>query len=82
MPFEYTAASVTIAFWTDPNNTGNPSIPVSVWITIALVLVVAINLFGVKGYGEVEFGLGIIKIIAVVGFIILGIIINVGGVGY
>jgi len=33
----------------------------------------------VKGYGEAEFVFAIIKIAAVIGFIILGIIINIGG---
>jgi amino acid transporter len=33
----------------------------------------------VKGYGEAEFIFAIIKITAVIGFIILGIIINIGG---
>jgi amino acid transporter len=76
LPFELTAAGVTISFWTDPNQTGNPSVNVGVWVTIFLLLVVVINVFGVRGYGEVEFVLGLIKVIAVIGFIILGIIIN------
>ncbi|KAH8801738.1 amino acid permease/ SLC12A domain-containing protein [Xylogone sp. PMI_703] len=80
LPFELTAAGVTIAFWTDPNDTGHPSINVGVWITIFLVLIVLINFFGVRGYGEVEFVLGLIKVIAVIGFLILGVIIDVGGV--
>ncbi|RDW82982.1 amino acid permease-1 [Coleophoma crateriformis] len=77
LPFELTAAGVTIAFWTDSME--HP-INVGVWITIFLVLVVIINLFGVRGYGEVEFALGLIKVLAVIGFIILGIIIDCGGV--
>lgn len=80
LPFELTVAGATIAFWTDPNNTGHPSVNVGVWITIFLVIVVAINFFGVRGYGEVEFWLGLTKVIAIVGFIILGVIINCGGV--
>ncbi|KAH6683256.1 amino acid permease/ SLC12A domain-containing protein [Halenospora varia] len=80
LPFELTTAGITIAFWTDPNDTGTPSISVGVWITIFLVMVTAINFFGVKGYGEVEFVLGLIKVIAIIGFIILGIIIDCGGV--
>lgn len=79
LPFELTTAGITIAFWTDPNDTGNPSVNVGVWITIFLVLVTAINFFGVKGYGEVEFVLGCIKVIAIIGFIILGVIIDCGG---
>ncbi|CAG8953316.1 hypothetical protein HYFRA_00003524 [Hymenoscyphus fraxineus] len=80
LPFELTTAGITIAFWTDPDDTGTPSINVAVWITIFLVMVTAINFFGVKGYGEVEFVLGLIKVIAIIGFIILGIIIDCGGV--
>jgi amino acid transporter len=51
-----------------------------VWITVFLVLIVLINVFGVRGYGEVEFILGTIKVVAVIGFIILGIVIDCGGV--
>jgi amino acid transporter len=80
LPFELTVAGATIAFWTDPNDTGHPSISVGVWITIFLVLVTAINFFGVKGYGEVEFWLGITKVVAIIGFIIVGVVINCGGV--
>lgn len=36
-------------------------------------------MFGVKGYGEAEFVFSFIKVITVVGFIILGIILNCGG---
>lgn len=75
LPFELTAASVTIAFW-DPNG----KINVGVWIAIFLALVVLINICGVRGYGEVEFVLGLIKVIAVIGFIIMGVIIDCGGV--
>ena len=40
-----------------------------------------IQIFGVRGYGEVEFILSMIKIAACAGFIILGIVINCGGAG-
>jgi amino acid transporter len=80
LPFELTTAGVTIAFWTDPDNTGHPSVNVGVWITIFLLSVVVINIFGVRGYGEVEFILGVIKVTAIIGFIILGVIIDCGGV--
>jgi len=74
LPFELTTAGITIAFWT------NGDINVGAWISIFLVILMVINYFGVRGYGEVEFILGSIKVIAVVGFIILGIIIDCGGV--
>jgi yeast amino acid transporter len=72
LPLELTAAGLTVQYWTTDINVG-------VFITIFLLLLGAINLAGVRGYGEVEFVLSILKIIAVVGFIILGIVINVGG---
>lgn len=65
---------------TDPNNTGHLSINVGVWITIFLILITVINIFGVRGYGEVEFILGTLKVIAVIAFIILGVVIDCGGV--
>ncbi|KAI0200409.1 amino-acid permease inda1 [Astrocystis sublimbata] len=74
LPFELIAASGTIRFWRD-------DIDSAIWVTVFLVILVLIQFFGVKGFGEVEFALSIIKIAACVGFIILGIVINVGGVG-
>lgn len=50
-------------------------------MAVFLVVLVAIQFFGVRGYGEVEFVLSMIKICACVGFFILGIIIDCGGVG-
>ncbi|KAH8909551.1 amino-acid permease inda1 [Coniochaeta sp. PMI_546] len=72
LPFELTAASITIQFWRTDINVG-------VWITVFLVVLSIIQIFGVRGYGEVEFILSIIKIAACIGFIILGIVINCGG---
>lgn len=74
LPFELTAASITIKFWRSDLNVG-------IWIAIFLVFLSFIQIFGVRGYGEVEFILSMIKIMACVGFIILGIVINCGGVG-
>ncbi|OJD35172.1 amino acid permease [Diplodia corticola] len=73
LPLEIVAASITVNFWNEGriNN--------SAWVAIFLFVIVCINLFGVKGYGEAEFVFSIIKVIAVIGFIILGIILNVGG---
>jgi yeast amino acid transporter len=82
LPFELTAAGITIQFWTqDPVTKEVPGkYNVGIWITIFLLLVVLINVAGVRGYGEVEFALGMVKVTAIIGFIILGIIINCGGV--
>jgi amino acid transporter len=72
LPLEIVAAAITVQYW---HSTVSPA----AWVAIFLVLIISINLFGVKGYGEAEFVFSIIKVIAVVGFIILGIILDVGG---
>ncbi|KAI9665080.1 MAG: glyceraldehyde-3-phosphate dehydrogenase 1 [Bathelium mastoideum] len=73
LPLEIVAATLTIEFW------NHGQINNDAWVAIFLVLIIAINLFGVKGYGEAEFVFAIIKVAAIIGFIILGIILNVGG---
>ncbi|RYP43783.1 hypothetical protein DL768_009688 [Monosporascus sp. mg162] len=73
LPLEIIAASITLTYW-------NPAISKAVSVTIFLVFIVIINLFGVRGYGEAEFVFAIIKVIAVIGFILLGIVLNIGGV--
>ncbi|KAF7552274.1 hypothetical protein G7Z17_g4431 [Cylindrodendrum hubeiense] len=51
----------------------------AIFVAVFLALIMIINLFGVKAYGEAEFVFSIIKIMGVVGFILLGAAINVGG---
>ncbi|PNS16765.1 Cationic amino acid transporter 1 [Sphaceloma murrayae] len=75
LPFEITAACVTLEFWE-----GGARVNSAVWVTVFLVALSTVNFFGVRGFGEVEFVLSMIKILACMGFIILGIVINVGGV--
>ncbi|KAI4261978.1 MAG: hypothetical protein L6R42_002836 [Xanthoria sp. 1 TBL-2021] len=72
LPLEIVAAAITIKYWNSPVSS-------AVWVAVFLVMIIGINLVGVKGYGEAEFVFSIIKVIAVIGFIILGIILNVGG---
>ncbi|KAK3394125.1 amino acid permease-domain-containing protein [Podospora didyma] len=72
LPLEIVAASITVGYW-------NSQLHRSIFVTIFLVTIIIINLFGVKGYGEAEFVFAIIKITAVIGFILLGIVINIGG---
>jgi len=74
LPLEIVAASITLQYWPGASNT-NPA----AFVTIFLVIIVCINFFGVRGYGEAEFAFAIVKVIAVIGFILLGIILNCGG---
>ncbi|KAK3620060.1 hypothetical protein LTR56_023643 [Elasticomyces elasticus] len=75
LPFEISAACNIIHYWP-----GSEGINNAAWIVPLLVALVVIQFFGVKGYGEVEFVLSAMKIAACIGFMILGIIINCGGV--
>lgn len=72
LPLELVAASITIKYW---NSDLNPDI----FVAIFWVSVVFITLLGVKGYGEAEFVFSLVKVIAVLGFIILSIVLICGG---
>ena len=75
LPFEISAAVNIIHYWP-----GSEGITSAAWITPLLFALLCIQYFGVRGYGEVEFVISMIKIIACSGFLILGIIIDCGGV--
>ena len=72
LPLEVVAAAITVSYW-------NAMISPAAWVAIFLTIIISINLFGVRGYGEAEFVFSIIKVIAVIGFIVLGIILDIGG---
>ena len=61
LPLEIVAAAITVGYW---ESTVSPA----VWVTIFYLLIIGINMFGVRGYGEAEFVFSIIKVIAVIGF--------------
>ena len=69
---EISAASVVIGFWNDTIN-------VAAWITIIIVVVLALNIFAVSIYGEAEFIFASIKLITIIGLLILAFIIDLGG---
>ncbi|KAG7450323.1 amino acid permease [Guyanagaster necrorhizus] len=72
LPAELSAAAVLINYW-------NQSVNNSAWITICLVVVITINMFGAGAYGEAEFIFASIKVITITGLIILGIVLDLGG---
>lgn len=73
LPLEIVAASITVNYWgTDPKYRDG-------FVALFYVVIVSINMFGVKGYGEAEFVFSFIKVITVIGFIILGIVLVCGG---
>ncbi|RSL93906.1 hypothetical protein CEP52_012961 [Fusarium oligoseptatum] len=72
VPSEITAICVLFEFWTDINP--------SVFIIIFIVLAAAVGLAFIRVFGEVEFWFALLKILLVVFLIILGLVINLGGV--
>ncbi|KAM0350723.1 hypothetical protein ACHAPU_003218 [Fusarium lateritium] len=72
LPLEIIAGALTTNYW-------NPNATKSIFIVLFFFLILGINLLSVKGYGEAEFVFSTVKITAIVGFILLGIIINIAG---
>ena len=59
-------------FWTDLNS--------SVFIVIFIILTTAVGLAAIRAYGEIEFFFAMLKIALVIGLILLGLIIDLGGI--
>ncbi|KAK2734146.1 Amino-acid permease inda1 [Myotisia sp. PD_48] len=72
LPLELTVAAITIEYWQLKINVG-------IWITVFIVLIVLINVFGVLGYGEEEFWSSVLKLAAIVIFLIIGMVCVLGG---
>lgn len=69
---ELVTATITISYW---NSTVNPD----AWVAIFYVFIIFVNFNGSKGYGEGEFVLGCCKLLMIVGFILMALIVDVGG---
>lgn len=72
LPLELVAAAITIQYWNEEINS-------DVWIAVFYVFILILNMLDVKYYAESEVILSLIKIIAIVGFFILGIVLVCGG---
>lgn len=72
IPAEISAICVLFQYWTDVNS--------AVWIVLVMVLTFAIGMAFIRVYGEVEFWFAIIKILLIIFLIILGLVINLGGI--
>lgn len=70
---ELSVVGIYVKYWL-------PSVPG--WLTAAfcLVAITAVNLIGVKVYGEFEFWFAMIKVVAVIGMIVLGVIVVLFGI--
>lgn len=72
---EIAAAAIIMKFWF-------PHVPGIYWSVFFLTLLFAINLMSVKGFGEIEFWMSLIKVVVVILFIIVGVLIAFGMVGH
>jgi amino acid transporter len=73
-PNQLTAGALVIQYWISRDKV-NPG----VWITVIFIIILLVNLFGVKFFGEFEFWLSSFKVITVIGLILLTLIIALGG---
>ena len=72
LPAELSAAAVLINYWNDKVNNG-------VWITIFMVVVIVINMFGAGVYGECEFIFAYVFFPSVVAFPLVLIVLALPG---
>ncbi|RKP09781.1 amino acid permease/ SLC12A domain-containing protein, partial [Thamnocephalis sphaerospora] len=68
---ELVAAGLVMQFWL-------PGVPVWVWSLVVLIIVFALNMISVRGYGEAEYWFSLIKVLTVIIFIIVGIVVAAG----
>ncbi|EIT74542.1 amino acid permease/ SLC12A domain-containing protein [Aspergillus flavus] len=72
VPSEISAAVVLIQYWTDIN--------AAVWVTILIIVSATVAITLVRVYGEIEFFFALLKLLLVVFVVILGLVIDLGGI--
>jgi len=72
-PNQLTATALIMQEWKTDKQV-NPG----VWVAVFLFVIVCINYFGIKFFGELEFWLSSIKVVTIVGVIILSFLLAVG----
>ncbi|KAI6023838.1 hypothetical protein PISMIDRAFT_678796 [Pisolithus microcarpus 441] len=73
VPVEITGAQLLITYWdSNPHH-------VAIYTTIISCLVILINVFGVRWFGEAEFVFALIKLSLITGLILVGLVIDLGG---
>ncbi|WP_309090977.1 alanine permease AlaP [Domibacillus sp.] len=71
---EITAVGVYMGFW-------YPDVPAWIWALAALVIMTTVNFLAVKAYGELEFWFALIKIVAILSMIVIGVLMIAFGIG-
>ncbi|KAL4985902.1 amino acid permease/ SLC12A domain-containing protein [Aspergillus falconensis] len=72
VPYEIVAGAVVIDYW-------ETDVHVGVWITVLLIVIVALNFLPVQFYGETEFWFAGIKVITLTGLLLVAFILLWGG---
>ncbi|AZE20809.1 GABA permease [Pseudomonas chlororaphis] len=67
IPLEANAAATILHAWF-------PDIAIWAFTLVITLLLTATNLFSVKNYGEFEFWFALIKVVAIIGFVVLGLL--------
>ena len=65
------ASQLVMAYWL-------PDVPGIIWSGIFLLLMVGLNAFSARGFAEAEYWFALIKVVAVVAFLITGVLILFG----
>src|ERR1700687_3835099 len=68
---EVTATAIYCAFW-------YPEVPQWIWVLLVSVALVAINALEVGNFGEFEYWFALIKVVAILAFILIGIALIAG----
>lgn len=72
LPLELTVCAITIEYWTT-------SVSPAVWISLFLLAIIVINVFGALGYAEEEFWSSVLKLGATISFMIIALVCVLGG---
>ncbi|KAJ2711447.1 hypothetical protein H4R19_003245 [Coemansia spiralis] len=71
---ELVACGIIMQYWL-------PHINGALWSMVALIIILAMNAISVRGYGEAEFWMSMLKVLAVLVFIVVGILTVTGVTG-
>ncbi|KAM0334986.1 hypothetical protein ACHAQA_000020 [Verticillium albo-atrum] len=72
LPLELTVCGLVVGYW-------NQTISVAVWITVFLVAIIIVNIFGSIGYAEEEFWASLLKLAAICIFMVIALVLVLGG---
>ncbi|RDW60145.1 hypothetical protein BP5796_11751 [Coleophoma crateriformis] len=78
-PNNLIASALVIGYWFEQAGYDGPGSNPGIYVAIILIIIVAINYFGVSFFGEFEFWLSSVKVLIILGLIIFTLVIAVGG---